>query len=206
VNQFNYIIKRIEPYIYSLCRGYSIGLRVLTVDDLKQECYLKLYSIISKNKSRTPMSTDDIEKVYFRAIKHLLIDIRRTYKNDKYTHTFDIHNDGDEHLHPIAETDQSESYDTEYLLAQIKKRMKQQELKLFELMLSPNETLIRLVLNEYAEKGDRRKSGETVFQFKSVRIMKKHYAKTMKISPATISRLVESVLRKVSEVLHNENP
>lgn len=194
-SMYNVIIVNLRPYIRSACLKMSRNLKALTVEDLEQECSLKLLKVINKYKNEKTF--DEIVKIYKMSIYNMLRDVIRI---ERYrTHgelTETIIN-----LEHLSFIDFSDIVIDSYLIEIKRQANDETSSKILDLLLFPDKKLLNIVLETHKIKVKKAESGRMVMNLHHVIINDVHISKRLGISPATLSRKMKKIKQIVLSVI-----
>jgi len=195
----------IDIYITSACKQFSHNFRHITEDDLKQECAIKLLQIIDKIPNFTKIPEEEILSIFKSSIFNLLRDIYRSHKNS-FTSILDVNDDDEEGKIKFDMTDTSFDGFEEVVFNQYKESIlfnlsSELEKQAFLLILQPDEILINYAVNDYQSAELKRKRGKMVMNLNEVHLQHKHYAKRLKVSSATMSRIMKHIRQISASIL-----
>lgn len=209
IDRYLRLYEEIEPYIDAACSSFSKGLRHLTMEDLKQECALKLFEVLSTNKRLSDKKDAEITKIFKKSVYNRLRDMYRSYKSEiDLNLTIRVQREDDDSLngsklvsgemsaHDILVHKEWVGLVSNLLEYDIDK-------ELLRLLVEPDDALVRIVIMEQKVYDKRRKSGETLFISEEVTIRQKHYAQRLGISEATLSRMLKKIQGIISRVLRS---
>lgn len=193
-------MKENERYLNFACDSFSRHFFHITIDDLKQECYIKLLEIVRRNKGK---SKNEISKIYRTSIFNTLRDI---YRREKYraTNQLEVKYDAEDEAITIDIADTIDVFENlvyqQYCEA-IKEKLTGIDKRVFELFLIPNDSLIKIAEENFKRQNERRKAGKLVMNVNRVKIMSKHVAELLNISNATMSRSVQRIRNLTLQII-----
>lgn len=204
---YNRVWPRVERYVIQACLSFSKAFHDITVDDLKQECSLKLWLLITHFKEkRIDIPDDEFLQIFKTSVYNVLRDIYRSYKRSVVIEDAEFEVDDPDFTDPadpncdIFDTVLFKQY-CEIINGRLDTELERQ---LFELILHPDEQLVSLALQDNVESTERMKDGELVMNANEVHLYGRHYAQRLSLSPATTSRLLSKLRQKVLTVVNEE--
>lgn len=207
--RFVSIYDGVEPYLDSLCRLFGKNFHHITAADLKQECAIKLWLLLdSERRSRVRLTDTELTLVFKRAARNLLTDIWRSHRRAVMlvsVNTLPGGHEDDEENSIFIDTSFDVVEETLFrqYLALIRQNLASElERQIFEVVVAPDPLLIQIVLGDHTTSAQRKRAGELVTNLNEVRVRGKHLAERFAISPATASRVLAGLRKRIATVLH----
>lgn len=195
------IYRELEPFIDSVSQGFSMNLRALTAEDLKQECAIRIYELIDMEH---PYFTENDERTVILILKRVIVnrlkDVLRSHKrlpavvfssngeSRGYEDAFDIED-------PESMFDRIFEHQVVNLLRESFKHGL--EGQVLDLIHTPDDELMIIVLSNHKLSS---RPGKT-----DVRILKADLAERLRVSPATVSRVFARMRRKLRDILNDRS-
>ena len=193
------IINLTKKYINSACYVFSRNFHHITMDDLKQECCIKILEIVRKHPASEIKDLVEISKT---AVYNMLKDI---YRKEKYRQHEKIYMETDDE--GTIDNILDDSYDSESfidrigIVMELEKRISETDRQVLHMILSPDLQLIEIIQNNNKKAVEESKSGKLKMNVHKVKMTSKSIAQRLSISPATVSRSLGKITLITSELL-----
>lgn len=201
------IFRRLEPFVDDACNKFIRGFRHITAEDLKQECAIKLFQILSENKGKLlDKKEKEIYLIFQTSVYNLLRDIYRNQR--RYLRDSSIDADTDSGLDLYEVSDSAFTPYEHLLYGQYIELVKQRldsliEKQVFDLLLHPDAELLFHVFYNWRITEKRREQGEIVMS-STMKVNIRHLAARLSTSPATISRALTRIRQTIANMLRHE--
>lgn len=202
------IFRRLEPFVDDACNKFVKGFRHITAEDLKQECAIKLFQILSENKSRLlDKKEKEIFLIFQTSVYNLLRDIYRNQR--RYLRDSSIDADAESGLDLYEVSDSAFTPYEHLLYGQYIELVKQRldsliEKQVFDLLLQPDAELLFHLFYDWRISEKRREQGEIVMT-STMKVNIRHLATRLSTSPATVSRALTRIRRTIVNILKREH-
>ncbi len=195
--RFDRIYGPLSLYISTACRGFARRFTLLQADDLRQECAIKLLSILRKHPD---MADDNITNLFKVSIYNMLRDIYRVYAREM--EQLDGGKDS-ESAEFAVESSVIEDLIYEDYVQRVRVSLSADlDRRLFDLLLTPDEHVVTMAQERQAEKETSKRTSNTlVMNADVVVITEAMLASRLGVSPATLSRAMKRLRQQLVVVL-----